>query len=207
VDGYVSCYGPREAVGYFQCLLKTNSVPDMCRDGHSFIVTSVPRHIQTQFPNQTAWVIDRRVMGAGTVVPQTLWTPQTHTDRRQHVAEAQLQLPIFFVHANGSLGLSLETAMSGRCQSLVHAHYCAPLGPQTTTHIRIGVSDIFGAVVHIQFTDSVPTLQWPGYHIFRRQVQIRDETPQKNTVTLTKFAQHVGRSVEAFLRVSLLCLD
>jgi len=180
VDGYVSkSYGPKEAERYFQSLLKSNSVPDSCRDGHSFVVTSVPHHIRTQFPTQNAWVLDRGVMGPGTVVPQILWTPQTITDRRQHVAEAQLQLPIFFVHTNGSLGLSLETAISGRCHNLVHAQYCAPLGPQTTTHIRIG---------------------WPGYHVFRRQVQIRDETPQKNTVTLSKFAQHVGRSVEAFLK-------
>ena len=125
-------------------------IPASCRDGYSFIVTSVPPHIQTQFPDQNAWVLDRRVMSAGTVVPQTLWTPHIITDRRQHVIEAQLQLPIFFVHTNGSLGLSLETAMSGRCNTLIHAQYCAPLGPHTTTHICIGVSDIFGAVVHIQ---------------------------------------------------------
>ena len=47
--------------------------------------------------------------------------------------------------------------------------------------------------------------QWPGYHEFRRQVQIRDETPTKNPITIAKFAHHIGRSVEAFLRVSLLC--
>jgi hypothetical protein len=48
--------------------------------------------------------------------------------------------------------------------------------------------------------------QWPGYNEFRRQVQIRDETPAKNPITVAKFAHHVGRSVEAFFRVSLLVL-
>ena len=152
MDGYVS-NSFVQAEGYFKSLLKSNSIPASYRDGYSFVVTFVPRHIQTQFPNQNAWVLDRRVMSAGTVVPQTLWTPHTVTDRRQHVAEAHLQLPIFFVHTNGSLGLSLEAAMSGRCHTLVHAQYCAPLGPPTTTHIRIGVSDSFGAGVHTQFAE------------------------------------------------------
>ena len=48
--------------------------------------------------------------------------------------------------------------------------------------------------------------QWPGYNEFKRQIQIRDETPFKNPITVAKFAHHVGRSVEAFLRVSFLLL-
>ena len=32
-------------------------------------------------------------------------------------------------------------------------------------------------------------------------MQIRDERPQHNTVTLSKFAQHVGRSVDVFIKV------
>ncbi|KAF8502125.1 hypothetical protein F5888DRAFT_1607720, partial [Russula emetica] len=41
---------------------------------------------------------------------------------------------------------------------------------------------------------------WRGYREFKRQVQIRDETPQHNTITLSKFAQHIGRSVEVFIK-------
>jgi hypothetical protein len=48
--------------------------------------------------------------------------------------------------------------------------------------------------------------QWPGYNEFKRQVQIKDETSANNPITVAKFARHVGRSVEAFLRVSLLVL-
>jgi hypothetical protein len=48
--------------------------------------------------------------------------------------------------------------------------------------------------------------QWPGYNEFKRQVQIRDETPTRNPITVGKFAHHVGRSVEAFLQVSFLVL-
>ena len=43
-------------------------------------------------------------------------------------------------------------------------------------------------------------LQWRGYREFKRQVPIRDETAQRNIVSLSKFAQHVGRTVEAFLK-------
>jgi hypothetical protein len=53
--------------------------------------------------------------------------------------------------------------------------------------------------------DLLGTYQWPGYNEFKRQVQIRDETPAKNPITIGKFAHHIGRSIEAFLRVSLLC--
>lgn len=48
--------------------------------------------------------------------------------------------------------------------------------------------------------------QWPGYREFKRQVQIKDETPARNPITVAKFAHHVGRSVEAFFRVSFLVL-
>jgi len=107
-----------------------------------------------------------------------LWTPHTVTDRKQHVEDAELQMPIFFLHTDGRLGLTLEAAVSGRCHTLLNSQFSAPLGLQTTTHIRIG---------------------WRGYREFKRLVQIRDETAQRNMVTLSKFAQHVGRSVEVFL--------
>jgi hypothetical protein len=147
VDGYVSgCHGPPQAERYFKCLLKSDTVSashHSGRDGDSFVVTSVPPYIRSQLPNQYAWVLDRRVMDAGSVVPQTLWTPHTITDRRHHVEEAELQMPIFFLHTDGRLGLPLEAAVAGHCHSLVNAQIPAPLGPQATTHIRIGVSDTF----------------------------------------------------------------
>jgi hypothetical protein len=37
--------------------------------------------------------------------------------------------------------------------------------------------------------------------VFRRQIPTRDETLAKNPITLAKFAQHLARSVDAFLRV------
>jgi hypothetical protein len=73
-------------------------------------------------------------------VPQTLWTPHNKNDLKQHVEEADLQLPIFFIHENGDLGLSLEDAVNGRCHSALRdARTHAQLGGKTTTHIRISV--------------------------------------------------------------------
>ncbi|KAN0114115.1 hypothetical protein V8E52_007091 [Russula decolorans] len=176
IDGYIShSFGPPSAERHFSHILKSNAIFASYRagpDGGSFIVN---------FPDQYSCVLDRRVLSVGTVVPQILWIPHTVTDRRQHVQDAQLQMPIYFQHTDGRLGLSLEAAVGGRCHTLLNSQFSAPLGSQTTTHIRVG---------------------WRGYREFKRQVQIRDETQQRNTVTLSKFVQHVGRSVDAFLKTA-----
>jgi len=183
VDGYISqCFGPQHAEAFFLFLLKNNSFYGAYysgREGGYFIVTSVPRHIQVQFPDPRTWIIDRGLMSYGTMVPQGFWVPHTNTDRRQHVAEAELQMPIFFEDTNGRLGITLEAAASGRCHGLLNAQCFAPLGNKSTTHIRI---------------------LWPGYVEFKRQVQIRDETSVRNPITIFRFAYHIGRSVDAFFR-------
>ncbi|KAH9961269.1 hypothetical protein BC827DRAFT_1155387 [Russula dissimulans] len=183
VDGYISqCVGLQQTEAFFRSLLKDNSsyapyYPE--RESGYFIATSVPQHIQVQSPNPGSWIIDRGLMSYGTVVPQGLWVPHTYTDRRQHVAEAELQMPIFFEDTNRRLGITLEDAASGRCHGLLNAQCFALLGNKSTTHIRI---------------------LWPGYVEFRRQVQIRDETSERNPINIFRFAYHIGRSVDAFLR-------
>ncbi|KAI9439537.1 hypothetical protein H4582DRAFT_1812696 [Lactarius indigo] len=125
--------------------------------------------------------LDCAVVHRGTVVPQTMWSPHIISDRRQHVEDAALQMPIFFVGIDGRLGLSLQAAAAGRCHGLRNAQNFSPLGQKSTTHIRIA---------------------WLGYKYFRRQVPIRDETSEHNPITISRFAHHIGRSVDAFLRVS-----
>ena len=44
-------------------------------------------------------------------------------------------------------------------------------------------------------------IQWLGYKDFKRQVQIRDETAEHNPIIISRFAQHIGRSVDTFLKV------
>jgi hypothetical protein len=98
-------------------------------------------------------VLDRGILYKGTVVPQTLWLPHTLTDQKHHVEQAELQLPIFFQCTDGRLGLSLESAAAGRCHSLTNAQSLAPLGKKSTTHVRIAVSAILGAVFCCLFTE------------------------------------------------------
>jgi hypothetical protein len=69
--------------------------------------------------------------------------PINVADRIRHIQDAELQLPIFFLHMDGRLGLPLDAAVIGRCDTLLNAQLPASLGPQVTTYIRIGVSDIF----------------------------------------------------------------
>jgi len=162
VDGYVSqCFSPKPAEGYFFCLLKGNSIPPNPPwhapgiEGPFFFVPSVPRHISDQFSGQSRWVLDRGILNKGTVVPQQLWTPHTLTDKKHHVEQAELQLPIFFQCTDGRLGLSLEAAATGRCHSLTNAQSLAPLGEKSSTHIRILVSGVFGAAFCSLFTELV----------------------------------------------------
>jgi hypothetical protein len=176
VDGYVAhCFTPRHAERYFLWLLKGIPIPSYPAsqvpgsESAFFFVTSVPRHIPSQFPGHPRWVLDRRMVYKGTVVPQTLWAPHTITDKRHHVEEAELQLPIFFEYTDGRLGLPLEAAAAGRCHGLKDSQNFAPLGMKSTTHIRIVVSGIFRAVVMSPSTELVhllvarlPRFQAPG---------------------------------------------
>ena len=141
MDGYIShSFGPPSAEQHFSHILKKNAIsasylPGAGTDGGSFVVN---------FLNQYSPVLDRCVLkGIGTVIPQVLWTPERVADHRQHVQDAELQLPIFFLHTDGSLGLSLEAAASGRCNTLLNSQHSAPVGPQSTTNIRICVSEPF----------------------------------------------------------------
>jgi hypothetical protein len=115
------------------------------RESQFFVVQHVPGYLPPPFSDQPGWVLDRTFVNRGTMVPQTLWLPQTVPDRRQYVELAELQLPIFFESFNGRLGYSLDDAVHGRFGDLRNGQSFAPL--PTTTHIRICVSDILDALV------------------------------------------------------------
>lgn len=85
------------------------------------------------------WLLDYIIVRTGTVIPQARWSPENVNDLRHHVTEAKLQMPIFFVQQNGTLGLSLEDAYNNRCHTLRGAQTQAQLGGKSTTQVRIGV--------------------------------------------------------------------
>ena len=85
------------------------------------------------------WLLDYVIVRTGTVIPQALWYPKNENEGRKHVDEAVLQMPIFYVQQDGSLGISLDDAINGRCHTLRDARTQTQFGGKTTTYIRIGV--------------------------------------------------------------------
>ena len=161
IDGYISqSFSPnKDAEDYLCNLLNTNraGLRQSCMtlptpDGSSVIFVTrgapdsfAPRPL-TQDPNgYPLWLLDHRVMSIGPVVPQRLWTPKSPNDVKQHVTEARLELPIFFTHEDGALGLSLSDAAKGRCNTLRDADMQAHLRGKFTTNIRVSVCT-FGLV-------------------------------------------------------------
>jgi hypothetical protein len=146
-----------------------------------FVIDTVPSHIPIRPSDELNGVLDRSLVAMGTAVPQTMWSPSTAADRTQLIGEAELQMPIFFEDADGQLGISLELAAAGRCHTLNDAQKFAPLGPsqKPVTDIRI---------------------RWLGYKEFKCQIPIRDETRERNPITVANIAHHIGLSVDAFLK-------
>ncbi|KAH9051306.1 hypothetical protein EDB83DRAFT_1301668 [Lactarius deliciosus] len=117
----------------------------------------------------------------GTVVPQRRWIPGDAGGSLRHVEGADLQLPIYFVNSNGSIGFPLLDILRGCDGNLHNANSFASLGGRSTT--RIGIN-------------------WPGYTHWKHQIHIcdRDVTRARNPITLGCFMRHVGTSVDKFLR-------
>jgi hypothetical protein len=90
------------------------------------------------FDGRHGWLLDYRIRPGGSVVPQQLWFPQGQGDRRCYVERAEFQLPLFFVNADGTLGVPIVNAAAGQ-MCLRGAAEPAPLGDKTTTKIRIAV--------------------------------------------------------------------
>ncbi len=151
VDGYISrAFSPKSAEEYLSNLLKTKNwkelymiLPSPSGSNMVFAIREASPLLQPPpfMRDRNGVPLDYVIKHVGTVVPQTLWAPQNRNDFRQHVEEADLQLPIFFIHKNGSLGLSLEDAVNAasRGSNLRDAGIQAQLGGKTTTHIRIWV--------------------------------------------------------------------
>jgi hypothetical protein len=105
IDGYISqTFGSRAAEQYFLNLLKSTSIPPDAtlsyteREEYFFIVHSVPPHIPASSlsPNLPGrWLLDRGIMDRGTVVPQTMWSPRSAIDIRQHVERRSCRCPSF----------------------------------------------------------------------------------------------------------------
>jgi len=146
----------------------------------AYFVFNTPSHF-TPAPltinGRGAWVLDYDVRPGGSVVPQELWVPQGQVDRRRYVDQARFRMPVFFVGADGSLGVPVLNAVAGHVQ-LRDAHLPPPLQHKTTTKIRI---------------------TWPGYGPSELQVQLGDQTSAKNPIPFNRFVRNVGIRVRQFI--------
>ena len=151
VDGLVALtFAPGDADNYFKVLLKTPASQyfllyyGIVHHEDAWYITHNVNLVQRDSPGvplQTTPLLDYSVKRThGTVVPQMRWTPADTVDIQRHVEGAALNLPIFFVNRDGSLGFPLLDILRGCDRNLHDANGFAPLGGRSTTHIRINVS-------------------------------------------------------------------
>lgn len=180
--------------------------------------------------NRPLWLLDIIPPPMYDVVPQKIWTPPNQSDWRRYVEQASLRMPVFFIQNDGAIGLPLARALAGDRASLRFAEMPAPLGGGHSTQIRIAVStSLFPSLPSTtsprpafpfspsptcffiitpsppsasspQLKDTVAS-QWPGYGSWERQIQIRDQTRQRNEITLERFVKLVAGVVDRFLTV------
>jgi hypothetical protein len=119
-------------------------------------------------------------------------------------------MPVLFIQNDGTIGLPLERALRGDRASLRLADMAAPLGGGHSTQIRIAVSTSsspsprlppFFLRLSFSAKKNMVASQWPGYESWERQIQIRDQTRQRNEITLERFAKLVAGVVDRFLVV------
>jgi hypothetical protein len=212
-DGYISyTFTPKIAEFFLvQLLFKVansasiEAIPDQNGRGAYFVFNhpSLYSPPPLTIHGRGAWVLDYDVKSGGSVVPQQLWFPQGDGDRRRYVDQARFRMPVFFVGIDGSLGVPVLNAAAGHMQ-LRDAHVPPPLQDKKTVKIRIAVRVLFFfSVLPVPpITDHVVS-QWPGYGPSEQQVQLRDQTSDKNPIPFDRFVKHVGSRVRQFLAVRL----
>ena len=209
MDGYISyTFTPRYAEGYLAQLFNVTNATDIQSIRHQSGALYVFNHPTHNIPpavsmnGRHAWLVDFGVRSGGSVVPQQLSFPQGQGDRRRYVEQAQLRMPVFFVHANGSLGVPVMSAAIGEIQ-LHGAYLPAQLADRSILKIRIGVCTVPSLRVPHHLLYCMCRSQWPGYNPSEHQVQLRDQTPQRNPISFERFAKHVASRVKQFLLVRL----
>jgi hypothetical protein len=158
IDGYIAyTFGPQVASIYLCSLFKIDDarrVQAIDLEGwpRTFFVTNPMPHCRGLHigNNRYAWLLDHAIRSGGSVVPQQLWFPQGQGDWRRYVEQATLYLPVFFVSADGSLGVPVPHAAEGLI-SLRNGNDTPPLGERTTAKIRISVR-FFIRLMRARFT-------------------------------------------------------
>jgi len=146
IDSYIAyTFTPLGAKNYLAILFKVDpqTVQTFPHQDAVFFVWNQPllpdlTSPPLDFNGAPAWLLDYRIQPGGTVVPQQLWVPQGQGDLRRYVEQAPLQMPLFFIQENGTLGVPIANAVEGQ-MFLRGARHPVPFGMKATTKIRIGV--------------------------------------------------------------------
>ena len=188
--------GPREAPSYVTRLLQFEErylQLYITPDSLAFLIIGPPvQHAQhaTYISNRPAWLLDYKVRDGGTVVPQRIWSPASAGDAQRYCRVPKW--PIFFVSGNGmSLGIPLTQASAGHFPGLLNGRSPAPVGNGHTTNIRVKVS-VSQVARRVQIVNH---FQWPGYKEQAKQIMIRDQTKDHNTISLETLATRVAGAV------------
>lgn len=163
VDGSISyTFGPKATEDYFGHLLKGSIQSSQLRwdvptwPGACFFTSQGAQVLDAiADPSSSSTIRPQKRVGSkpkarlldydvrnleGTVVPQGLWSPQSQAAMIKYVRDATLEFPIFFVRRDRAVGLALHEAVEGP-REVLGAQTYAPLGGQSTLHVRIQVRD------------------------------------------------------------------
>jgi len=159
VDGNIAqMSGPEGAARYFARLLGVDARslrPSVTQDWpYAFFITSPAVQTARPYLDVNGRPLDCAISQAGTVVPQSMWSPGNPADGQRY-ANVPLNMPIFFVPLDRvTLGLPLLRAVEGGHTNIQGANDTAPIGNSTTMYIRVRVSifspsvRLFGKIVH-----------------------------------------------------------
>jgi len=142
LDGFLAhTFSPQDAYAFFTLLLRTPNFLSYLSFSRGIWYMNYVQRPSSGLPTQLPLDFNFRTT-EGTVIPQRRWTPTDEVDIRRHVQEAALQLPVFFVNRNDSVGFWLPDILEGRDRDLNNRDSQAPLGETATAHIRINVSSL-----------------------------------------------------------------
>ncbi|KAI0320881.1 hypothetical protein OF83DRAFT_477898 [Amylostereum chailletii] len=183
IDGYIAyMLSPKGAEILLTCLLKTDlhKIQPTFEGNKVLCRSSALSHLSPLSAGQSSsvWLLDYLAdVSVGTVVPQPPPAPTNRGDFQRHVANAPLQMPIYFVHSDGRPGVPLVHAAAGSFPVVTGLDQEAPMGGRTTTHF---------------------CMNWPGYGEFKKQVEIQDS--HHNPITIGRLIHRVANFIDAFIQ-------
>jgi hypothetical protein len=192
-------FTPRDAEDYFASRLQL--------DTHELTHIDTGRKIYIDGPVLRArpWLLQPRVPGhgwlfdrlpdpaVGPVVKQQLYMPENV--RRVTPASARIQMPVFFIQRDGTVGITLARATDAGVACLRGANDVAPIESKTTIMLVVNVrpsvsSSASGTQDQIN--------QWPDRALYKKQIDQRIGTVE---MTIGDFAIRVGNFVRGSLSV------